>query len=170
MKAADGVKCFIVGIKPDNADPVLRAYGVGSGLIVFAIPELGILFRCRAEGEPVDLEFGAMFALLKFIKSKLADHKIKKLHLFSSNPEFVFSFTGNTRHLRPGTERMKMLAEFNRHFQMAVSFIDAIKNQALVSPADYPSLPKSRSIKLPTDIFDSSEPRFEPLRKGPKLS
>ncbi|MDH3889616.1 MAG: hypothetical protein OEV49_00915 [candidate division Zixibacteria bacterium] len=169
MKATDGVKCFIVGLKPKSIDPVLTAHGVVGGLVVFSIPELGILFRCRAEGDPIDLEFGALFALLKFIKTKLADRKIKHLHIFSSNPEFVFSFTGNSRHLKPESERMKLLAGFNREFQMAVSFVDAIKNQALVSPADYPSMPKSSSLGLKPDQPESSQPRFEPLRKGIKL-
>lgn len=169
MKTIDGVKCFVVGLKPKNIDPILEARGVVGGLVVFSIPELGILFRCRAEGEQIDLEFGALFALLKFIKTKLSDHKIKQLHIFSSNPEFVFSFTGNSRHLKPDSDRMKMLAEFNREFQMAVSFIDAIQNQAMVSPADYPSMPESRSFKLTPDKPESSKPRFEPLRRGIKL-
>lgn len=169
MKVADGVKCFVVGLKPKSIDPALKAHGVVDGLVVFSIPELGILFRCRAEGDLVDLEFGALFALLKFVKTKLADHKIKQLQIFSSSPEFVFSFAGNSRHLQPGSARMKMLAEFNREFQMAVSFIDAIKNQALVSPADYPSMPKERSIKLSLDKPESNESRFEPLHRGIKL-
>ena len=169
MKTIDGVKCFIVGLKPRSIDPALEARGVVGGLVVFAIPELGIIFRCRADGEPIDLEFGALFALLKFIRTKLVDRKIKQLHIFSSNPEFVFSFTGNSRHLQPGSLRMKLLAEFNREFQMAVSFIDAYKNQALVSPADYPSMPESRSVNLLPDKPESSRPRFEPFRKGIKL-
>lgn len=169
MRITDGVKCFIVGLKPKSIDPALEAHGVVGGLVVFAIPELGILFRCRAEGEPIDLEFGALFALLKFVKTKLADRKIKQLHIFSSNPEFVFSFAGNSRHLRPGTARMKLLAGFHHEFQMAVSFIDVLKNQAMVSPADYPSMPESRAIKLTPDKPESSKPRFEPLHRGIKL-
>lgn len=169
MKTTDGVKCFVVGLKPKSIDPALEARGVVGGLVVFAIPELGILFRCRADGELIDLEFGALFALLKFVKTKLTDRKVKQLHIFSSNPEFVFSFAGNSRHLQPGSNRMKLLAGFNREFQMAVSFIDAIKNQALVSPADYPSMPDSRSVKLSPDKPESSKPRFEPLHRGIKL-
>ena len=169
MKTTDGVKCFIVGLKPKSIDPVLEAHGVVGGLVVFSIPELGILFRCRAEGEQIDLEFGALFALLKFIKTKLSDRKIKQLHIFSSNPEFVFSFTGNSCHLQPESGRIKLLAEFNREFHMAVSFIDAINNLALVSPADYPSMPESKSFNLSPDKPESTKPRFEPLHRGIKL-
>ena len=117
--------------------------------MMFSIPELGILFRCRAAGPAIDLEFGALFALLRFIQSKLPDQKISKLHIFSSNPEFVFSFTGNSRHLKPETERMKLLTEYNRQFQMAVSFIDAVKNQALVLAVlrARPAAAKGRYVK-----------------------
>jgi hypothetical protein len=142
---------------------------VASAIMMFSIPQLGILFRCQAAGRPVDLEFGALFGLLRFIQSKLPDQEIKKLHIFSSNPEFVFSFTGNSRHLKPETERMKLLTEFNRHFKMAVSFIDAIKNQALVSAVDYPSLPPSRKVTLVAEDADRSKPRFQPVQKGIKL-
>ena len=169
MKINDGVKCFVVGFKPKNIDPILEANGVVGGLVVFSIPEFGILFRCRAEGEQIDLVFGALFALLKFIKTKLSDHKIKQLHILSSNPEFVFAFTGNSRHMKHDSSRMKLLAEFNREFQMVVSYVDAIKNLAMVSPADYPSMPESKSFKLSSDKPESSKPRFEPLQRGIKL-
>jgi hypothetical protein len=169
MDTKGAVKCFVVGLNHRSIDPALESQGVANGIMMFSIPEFGIIFRCRAAGQPVDLEFGALFALLKFIQSKLADQKIKKLHIFSSNPEFVFSFAGNSRHLKADTERMKLLTEFNHEFQMAVSFIDAIKNQALVSPADYPSMPAGRSVDLKKDDGDRSKPRFRPVQKGIKL-
>ena len=169
METKSAVKCFVVGLNHRRIDPVLESQGVANGVMTFSIPEFGIIFRCRAAGQPVDLEFGALFALLKFIQTKLADQKITKLHIFSSNPEFVFSFTGNSRHLKPDTERMRLLAEFNHRFQMAVSFIDAIKNQALVSAADYPSIPVERSVDLKRDDDSRSKPRFQSVQKGIKL-
>lgn len=169
MNTKGAVKCFVVGLNHCSIDPALESQGVANGIMMFSIPEFGIIFRCRAAGQPVDLEFGALFALLKFIQSKLADQKIKKLHIFSSNPEFVFSFAGNSRHLKADTERMRLLTDFNHEFQMAVSFIDAIKNQALVSPADYPSMPAGRSVDLKKDDGDRSKPRFRPVQKGIKL-
>ena len=168
MDTKSAIKCFVVGLNHAGIDPALESQGVANGIMMFSIPEFGIIFRCRAAGQPVDLEFGALFALLKFIQSKLADQKIKKLHIFSSNPEFVFSFAGNSHHLKADTERMRLLTEFNREFQMAVSFIDAIKNQALVSPADYPSMPAGRTVDLKKD-GDRSKPRFRPVQKGIKL-
>ena len=168
MDTKSAIKCFVVGLNHAGIDPALESQGVANGIMMFSIPEFGIIFRCRAAGQPVDLEFGALFALSKFIQCKLADQKIKKLHIFSSNPEFVFSFAGNSHHLKADTERMRLLTEFNREFQMAVSFIDAIKNQALVSPADYPSMPAGRTVDLKKD-GDRSKPRFRPVQKGIKL-
>ena len=169
MDTKGALKCFVVGMNHAGIDPALESQGVANGIMMFSIPEFGIIFRCRAAGQPVDLEFGALFALSKFIQSKLADQKIKKLHIFSSNPEFVFSFAGNSRHLKADTERMRLLTKFNHEFQMAVSFIDAIKNQALVSPADYPSMPAGRTVDLKKDDGDRSKPRFRPVQKGIKL-
>jgi hypothetical protein len=64
---------------------------------------------------------------------------------------------------------MKLLVEYNRHFRMAVSLVDAAKNQALVSAANYPALPRERSVELNPDNEDRSKPRFQPLQKGIKL-
>jgi len=169
MDSKGAVKCFVVGLDHAELDPALEAQGVAPGIMMFAVPELGILFRCRASGQPVDLEFGALFALLKFIQSKLSEQRIDNLQIFSSNPEFVFAFTGNSRHLTPKSERMKLLIEFNRRFRMAVSFVDAVKNQALVSAVDYPSLPETRTVELRPDDDERSRPRFQPVQKGIKL-
>lgn len=163
------VKCYLAGVINTEIDPDLENRGFCRGMLVFAIPTLGILFRCRAQGERIDLEFGAFFALLKFLKSKLGEEKIKSIQVHSSNPEFVFAFTGKTRHLGPDSERMKLVKEYSRHFQIAVALSKPSENFALASTADLPSLPSDRSIKLRRDKADSEAPRFKPFQRGIRL-
>ncbi|MFH1686587.1 MAG: hypothetical protein ABIE70_03590 [bacterium] len=137
--------------------------------MVFAIPELGVLFRCCAEGEPIALEFGALFALLRFIKQKLAKENYRQVQVLSSNPEFVFAFTGNTVHLKPGTERMRMLNEYRHHFQLVIGLVEKIKNKALIPAAEYPSMPAGRSVSLKPDTEDKLKPAFKPFQRGVSL-
>jgi len=163
------VRCFIAAFENRAIDARLEGFGFSRGVLLFAIPELGILFRCRASGEMIDLEFGAMFALLKFIKDKLADLGIKQVQILSSNPEFVFAFTGQSRHLVAKTERMKMLKEYNRLFQILIGFVEPRKNQAMVRAVDYPSMPDSRSIGLSPDEDKLRQTVFKPFQRGLRL-
>ncbi|HOP07357.1 MAG TPA: hypothetical protein PLF13_08715 [candidate division Zixibacteria bacterium] len=163
------VKCYLAGIINSEMDPDLQDRGFCRGMLVFAIPTLGILFRCRARGERIDLEFGAFFALLKFLKSKLGEERIRQLQVYSSNPEFVFAFTGKTRHLAPDSERMKLVKEYSRHFQIAVALVKSSDNLALASTADFPSLPADRSIAIKRDSADSESPQFKPFQRGIRI-
>lgn len=163
------LKCYIAAFQNPTIDSYLENNGFARGLMSFAVPTYGILFRCRTEGRVIDLEFAALFALLKFLKTKLEAEKIKNVQILSSNPELVFSFTGNTPHLKSGTPRRVVLDEFTKDFQIAIGYIKPSENKALVSPADYPSMPANRKISLRVDTADHKKAEFKPFQKGIKL-
>jgi hypothetical protein len=162
-------RCFIAAFENRAIDAQLDEMGFSHGVLLFAIPDLGVLFRCRASGEMIDLEFGAMFALLKFIKDKLKSVGIKEVEILSSNPEFVFSFTGKSRHLDPKSKRMKMLREYSASFKLQVGFIEPHKNKALVRAIDYPSLPKGQTIPILPDRGAGQKIVFKPFQRGLSL-
>jgi hypothetical protein len=163
------LKCYIATFRNGEIDPDLQQRGFSLGMIVFAIPELGILFRCRADGNLVDLEFGAFFALLKFLKSRLSDLKVTKLQVMSSNPEFVFAFTGNTQHLQKGTARYNLVAEYQKRHQIIISYCEPLKNKALIPASEYPALPEDRQIGLTPETDEKSRPEFKPFQRGLRL-
>ncbi len=163
------LKCYIAAFRNGQIDPDLQQRGFSLGMIVFAIPELGILFRCRADGNLVDLEFGAFFALLKFIKSRLSDLKVTKVQIHSSNPEFVFAFTGNTKHLQKGTARYNLVAEYQKRHQIIISYCEPLKNKALVPASEYPALPRDRQIGLKPESKEQSRPELKPFQRGLRL-
>lgn len=162
-------RCFIAAFENRTIDARLDELGFSHSILLFALPDLGVLFRCRASGEMIDLEFGAMFALLKFIKDKLPSTGIKKVEILSSNPELVFAFTGKSRHLEPGTKRMKMLREYSKAFQIQVGFVESHKNQALARAIDYPSLPKGQTIPILPKHGASQKIVFKPFQRGLSL-
>jgi len=163
------VRCFVAAFENRSIDSRLEGLGFSRGVLLFAIPELGILFRCRASGQLIDLEFGAMFALLKFIKDRLKNVGIKHVEILSSDPEFVFAFTGESRHLQVSTERMKMVMEYHAIFQIQIGFIEPSKNQAMVRAIDYPSLPDSRSVGLSPHDDKLGKTVFKPFQRGLRL-
>jgi hypothetical protein len=163
------VKCFIAGLCSENSDPGMDRYHLSSSILIFAIPAYGILFRCRVEGDALEVEFAAFFSLLEFIKGNLSEQKIKAVEIMSSNPHFVFSFTGNSRQLAEGTPRRKLLEEYGRIFKIKIGHVDFLSNQALMPPDSYPSLPKESKITLARSEEEFSSPRFKPLMRGVKL-
>jgi len=163
------IKCYIAAFQNPKIDNFLENNGFSKGVLSFAIPDYGIQFRCRADGELIELEFAAFFTLLKFLVGKLEDQKIKKVIVNSSNPEFIFSFTGKTKHLQPRSTYRQMLEEFARKININVGYIKPVDNKALISPADYPALPEGKKINISFDTNDLEKIDFKSFQKGIKL-
>ncbi|MBK7143395.1 MAG: hypothetical protein IPH75_15085 [bacterium] len=161
--------CYIGAIVNSEIEPYLEERKFSHGLVIFSIPDYGILFRCRAEGDDIDLEFASLFSLLKFLKTRLSNQKLTSILLHSSNPEFVFSFRPNSKHLTPGSTREKMLKEYLVSLQLQVTLIDPQKNRAFQSPADYPSMPADRPSILKPTPADIERSEFKPFQRGIKL-
>jgi len=158
--------CYIAINYSNGLDPFLEARGFTSGVIAFAIPDYGILFRCRAGGNPVDLEFGAFFTLLEFVKTRLERLEIKKIQILSSNPEFVFSFTGQSAHLRENDERFRLLKEYSQHFSISVGYVKSVDNQAQVSLDACAAIPTHKSVPIKPDPPDQLRPKFSSFQRG----
>lgn len=169
MKKSDTpLRCYVAAIHNNRIDPDLERRGFCRSMIVFAIPSLGVLYRCRARGELVDLEFGAMFSLLKFIRSRLKEEGITAVRIASSNPEFIFAFTGNSRHLTEGSARRMMLSKYQQQFDLSIEYVEPARNRALASPADYPSTPRAAKPSFSPDEFDN-QAHFRPFQRGIQL-
>ena len=160
------VDCYIGTVWNRSLDPYLEKKGFTRGLTTFAIPALGILFKCRIEGDLIELEFAALFSLLKFISTSLAKENITSLRIFSSLPEFVFSFTGKGKHLSEGSPKYKILKQYSARYKIAISYIEKDKNRSLISPADYPSLPDNQEVKLDLNIDEKKKISIKPFQKG----
>ena len=138
-------------------------------MILFAIPSYGILFRCRADGNLLDLEFGAFFALLRFIKTSLAKERIKNLRVLSSNPEFVFTMMNRGPGLEDRPKREKMLKKYRSQFEIQTVLVPTHKNQVWLAPDDFCCTPSH--LMPPVRPFGRSRSRvgFRPIQKGLSL-
>ena len=159
------LKCYTAAFNNCLNDPYLADIGFAGGMISFAVPDYGVL-RCRAHGSVLDLEFGAFFALLRFLKTRLSDQKIKAVQVMSSNPEFVFSFSGKRQSLAMHKERVRLLRDYSRQFVLAVGYVKSVENRSLLSPTNYASLPTHTEISLKPDPSESHKSGFKPIRKG----
>ncbi len=163
------LRCYIGSVVNTRIDPYLEENGFCHGLIIFAVPDLGLLFRCRAEGELIDLEFGAFFSALRFLKTYLLQDKFDRLHVLSSNPEFVFSFTKESKHLAKGSTRQKLLKEYSTHMKLEISYIDSRHNRCLWSPGEFPSLPEGTPSILKPSVKHDQKIECKPFQRGIRL-
>jgi len=166
---ASSLRCYIASTKSDHIDPFLEREGFGHGLVMFAAPEIGLMFRCRAEGEHIDLEFGAFFSLLKFLKTYLVKDAVSELFVYSSNPEFVMSFRPNSRLLAKGSTREVLLREYLRDYRIQVGFVEPQNNRCLISPIEYPSLPEGFKTVLKPNVRSDKRTEFKPFQRGIRL-
>jgi len=162
-------RCYIAAQQIGGIDPYLEEQGFYSKLLEFAIPSLGVLFRCRTYGDPIELEFGAFFSLLRFINTRLKDANITDIEVYSSNPEFVFSFAGHGGHILPGSARDKLIRKHSRKMNIAVRYIIAQKNWSMISPADFPSIPLNRQSSFKPSHDERSKIEIKPIQKGLRL-
>ena len=169
MEKSIATRAYIAAVTRPVIDPYLGEEGFGRGLILFAIPDYGIVFKCLAEGKLIDLEFGAFFALLKFVETSLAEEKISRLNILSSNAEFVFSFTGKSVHLTPGSSREQLLKQHLQKLKFDVAYIEPWHNQTRVALADFPSVPAGREIAVRSKLTRSGAVAFKPIQKGIKV-
>lgn len=158
--------CYIGALSRPFQEVYLEANGFSRGMILFAIPSYGVLFKCRAGGDLLDLEFGAFFALLRFVRTSLAKERIKAVRIHSSNPLFVFTMANRGPRIATRPGRRKMLEDYLSKFDIEVRLVPRRKNQAQMSPSDLPSIPKEQTSPLKPRAGSRSRGRFRPIQKG----
>jgi hypothetical protein len=163
------VACYIASCIQPPGDAYLRSRGLCQGMIMFGIPGLGVQFKCRVEGTPIDLEFAAFLSLLRTIETRLADEQITSIEVKSSNPEFVFAFSGRSRHLVKGSAREKSIRSMAKKIKIAVQLVEPRHNRAILSPADYPVMASGQTITFAPKESDAAGAHIKPFQRGVKL-
>lgn len=168
-KSDNPLACYIAAVKNKKIDAQLDSLGFSKGLISFSIPDLGIQFRCRTDGDLTAMELSAFFSLLEFISTKLAEEKIKSIKVMSSLPEFVFAFTPHSDTFKEGSSYRQLLDRYAKKISMAISYVPPQQNKALISPADYPSLPDGKQVSINIPQTELTKSEYKPFQKGIKL-
>lgn len=167
--ATGPTRCYIASVCDRMSDETLVKAGFSRGLLLFAIPGLGIMFRCRANGSPLSLEYGALLALLEFIKSELSREKIEKLLILSSNPNLVFQLGQKEKAAEKPSAFRSLFAELSRKYEINVAYVEPVRNHAYCPAADFPSLPKGTISSLWPGREKWTKLSFKPLQKGIRL-
>ena len=126
-----------------------------NGLVSFAIPDLGILFKTRYFGSHYQLEYVSLLALLRFVELNSKAFQNLKLHVLCSSPMLVYQMSQKTLCQRE-VERHRIVAlAFKKKYGFSLSWVPESQNRAQNGVIDLPPLKNSFN-------FD-----FEDLQKKP---
>ena len=163
--------CHVAAVTRPLRDQTLAEQGVSSGLVLFGIPSAGILFRCRAEGTTLDLEFGAVLSALRFITHDLKEEKITSVRILSSQPKLVFALHGRDFKTMKKEDwgALSLLAEYARQLTISIEFVPPQRNLALIGVGDYPAMPEGRKLEVNSEWTIAKMHQIKPIQTGVKL-
>ncbi len=101
-----------------------------TGLVGFAIPDLGVLFKARYLGSHYQLEYVSLLALARFIESNGSAFKGQKLSFHCSSPLLVYQMTQKSL-CQKEVERYRDLAlAYKRKLDFSLSWVPESQNPA----------------------------------------
>jgi len=135
----DILKCYISGKPIEGLDK--------KGIISFAVPEYGVLFRCGAAGNRADLEVIAFLTFLRFVEHNKNIFKPRQLHIFTDFPILVYLMTnGVSGHGMDAVRRQAL--EYAKGVHFKVQWIDVSGNRAAGSIGQIPDMPTNTKLKI----------------------
>jgi hypothetical protein len=148
MKAPNALICHIGHSINREIDPSLSAMGFAKGLLLFALPDLGILFKCRASGTPFAIETAALCSALQFICNDV-DRKFRRSVLIrTSFPPLLFAVHQPNLGMAFSTEQKQMLDLLRQECGYTVTFVEQSLNRALRKAGDLASIPVTEPMPV----------------------
>lgn len=155
---SESIKCYISG-RP-------LAAGDKAGTISFAVPDYGILFRCRGEGTRTELEIIAFMSLLRFAEANSELFRGRELLIHTDFPFIVYLLNNGLPSGSAGATLEAVAAKARQHakeFTFRVQWVDGRDNRAAGSIGDLPDLPDESGRRLKSSLL-SPDPLQPPRR------
>jgi len=129
------MKCYFYGTNStDDAD------ALGSGIISFAIPDIGVVYRTKCKGDRIECEYMALFALLEFLDSNSETMTNQNLDLLGDSAVVVYQLNGKMPVFSRIIEYYKRIERYRDKLKFKVSWTPTSLNRAAMSLPDLPPL------------------------------
>ena len=155
------MKCYFFGSNL-TAEKSTRRHGV----ISFAIPDYGVLFRAQHEGDHYECEYGALLALVRFLQVNRQHFRGKQLTLLTDSAVVVYQGTRRIAASGKLARLRDLLLFYQRKLGFKLEWLPSRMNRANMDAEQSPV--SSRSPKFNYDIFEETiEQKSRPLRRPP---
>ena len=161
------IKCFIAA-KTNQVDKSIRQ----NGLVSFAIPDLGILFRTSSLGSYYELEYVSLLSLLRFIELNRSAFENQKIDIYSTSSLLVYQVNQNAFCEKELEKHKNLAVAYKNTLNFSLSWIPQSENRAEKGMLDLPPLKNSFKMNLSFDPSvrtkgqdESSDFNFEDLHK-----
>ena len=119
-----------------------------NGLIGFAVPDLGILFKERYFGTHYELEYISLLALLRFIEKNYKAFEGQKLNVLCSSPLLVYQMTENTLCQKELERHRNLALAYKKKLKFSLSWVPESQNRAQNGMIDFPPLKNPFDFKF----------------------
>jgi len=143
------IKCFI-SAKTNRPDKSLRQ----NGLVSFAIPDLGILFRASFLGSYYELEYISLLTLLRFIELNRESFKNHKIDIYSTSSLLVYQVNQNAFCQKELEKHKNLAIAYRNILNFSLSWIPDTENRAEKGMLDLPPLKNSFKMNLQDKSFN----------------
>ena len=138
----DTLKCYVSG-RPVSKESK-------EGIVSFAVPEYGILFRCAAEGTRSDLEIIAFLSFLRFVEHNKDIFKLRELQIFTDFPPLAYLMDKQVASGKGMEAVLRQAQKSAKGIIYKVLWIDTARNRAAGPVGSIPDLPEDCDLKIKT--------------------
>jgi len=156
------IKCFIAA-KTNSSDKSLRQ----NGLVSFAIPDLGILFRASYFGSYYELEYMSLLSLLRFIELNRPVFENQKIDIYCTSSILVYQVSQNAFCPKELEKHKNLAIAYKNILKFSLNWIPDAENRAEKGMLDLPPLKDSSRMNLKDESFNFN---FADIHKKNKIT
>jgi len=143
------IKCFIAA-KINHPDKAIRQ----NGLVSFAIPDLGILFRASCFGSYYELEYMSLLSLLRFIELNRSAFQNQKIDIYSTSSILVYQVSQNAFCQKELEKHKNLVIAYKNILNFSLNWIPQTENKAEKGMLDLPPLKNSIKMNPKDEAFN----------------
>jgi hypothetical protein len=139
------------------------------GVVAFAIPDIGVVYRAVASGDQLTREYAAVLRLLEFIDTNTEILSNQKLEILGDSALVVYQLSGRIPVSSSHVPLFRQVQRFRARLSYDVSWVPSSLNRAAMGLPDLPPLPLKFNFEFADHRAAKSRPASGSTRPFTKV-